>query len=167
MVKRSFSLTYDSTVEEKMNAIMFKLQQPSKAKTIIACIDKVYNELFTDAKDDEVNIVTDYKSLLNNLRIEVISLTNQLLTGKKTDKPETMIRLNEAKALINIIKELTRLDGDVNNIFFNAKDCAKHLIDLEGNEIKRDKNEVLAEQFNHKVTMDYIDKAGEKAELIK
>lgn len=166
MVKRNFSLTYDGTVEDKINAIQCKLQLNSKAKTIIACIEKVYAEIFDGQKDDEVNIVTDYKGLLNNLRVEAISLTNQLISSSNKDKAETITRLSEVKASIGLIKELTRLDGDVNNIFFSAKDFAKHMIDVEGNEIKREKTEVEAEKFNHKVTMDYIEKAGEKAELI-
>lgn len=162
-VKKNFSLTYDTTVESKIEAIMLNLQLPSKAKAIIACINKVYNELFEGKEDDDVNIVTDYKAMMNDLRIEVVSLTNSMLKEKKSDRMATMQQLKEVKEMLAVIKELSRLDGDVNNIFFNAKDTAKHMIDLEGNDIKKVKNDVLIGQFNHKVTMDYVEKAGDSA----
>jgi len=164
MAKRNFSLTYDSTIEEKINAIMYNLQMSSKAKTVIACINRVYSDIFDGKKDDEVNIVTDYKSMMNDLRIEVVSLTNKMLKEKKSNRAEIIQQLKEVKEMLSVIKELSRLDGDVNNIFFSAKDNAKYLIDTEGNEIKKVKNDVLIGQFNHKVTMDYVEKAGDNAE---
>lgn len=162
-IKKNFSLTYDNTIDEKIDALMLELQLGSKAKTIIACINKVYDDVFKGKSDNDVNIVTDYKSMMNDLRIEVVSLTNKMLKEKKTDRMVTMQQLKEVKEMLGVIKELSRLDGDVNNIFFNAKDNAKHQIDLEGNRIKDVKNEVLIGQFNHKVTMDYVEKAGDNA----
>lgn len=160
-VKITFNHTED--VLEKLDAILHQLGLNSRNETIGVIIDKVYNELFQvdgEERDTVVNIVTKYKKQIAVLRKKSFAIMNDLNTGK-IGYNEATEELNKIEKIISFTRNMSRIDGDVNNILFSAREVVKAQIAKENLEVSKDRNDIIASQANHRANIDMIRLADE------
>lgn len=160
-VKITFNHTED--VLEKLDAISHQLGTKSRNDTLGKIIEKVYNEMFNidgEEKDTVVNIVTKYKQQIARMRKKSFAIFSDLNSGKMGYQ-EAITELNQIEKIISFTKNMSRLDGDINNILFSAREVAKVEIANQTLDVSRDRNDIIASQANHRANIDMIRLAEE------
>lgn len=144
-------------MEEKLKELS-RLMGIERESIIEMAVEYFYNEYTSDTKNETEEIKKEYMVQSSALRQRIFSLYNKLSEGN-IGKKEAIEEIGILKNMIMILKEMTKLDGDINGFILDSKFKFDYLIRNRELMLKTgadDRNEELA---RHRINMDLY-KAG-------
>ena len=158
-VKITFN--HNTEILDKLDAIVTQTGAKSRNDALGNAIIQVYNQLFNitnedgEEEDTVINIVSKYKNHISRLRKRSLTVLNNLSTGKIGYK-EGLAEIDNINKIIAFTRNMSRLDGDINNILFNARDSVRALLTERTIQLGDDRNDIIASQAEHRMNMDMI-----------
>lgn len=156
MSKRLLQIPLEQITIDKLEAIRSQLSVTSRKDTIVYLVETVYSELFGGSiSDQRLTIICDYKEQIGDLRVATMKLFKEINACDKEDELEIkMKKMNTINKQIEMLKSLSRLDGDINNILFSASESAKVQMSEDKNISTNTRNGISTQYLKHKINMD-------------
>ena len=144
-------------MEEKVKELS-RLMGVDRDSIIEMAVEYFYNDYTSDTKNEAEEIKKEYMVQSSALRQRIFSLYTKLSEGK-IGKKEAMEEIGILKNMIVILKEMTKLDGDINGFILDSKFKFEYLMRNREFMLRAGADYRNEELARHRINMD-LHKAG-------
>lgn len=155
-MSKSLVITKSEEIE-MLEAIKQSLCLLTTPETISQCIRYTYERVCGSTTESTVDIVQSYRDDIGKLRAKIKKITSDIMRSEDPEEMKALlIKLNNMNKVVNIIKNISQVDGNFNNIMFDVVSKGKLLIENEKIKMGNERNNIMRDKVQHDINISFI-----------